>query len=97
MFCTVIMRNKYLIMCIPFFVKYALTQTVQKLILTAASDWENIDPEMVKFANTINPDGLLYVFDSMNKLSIFLLFGLTAAAFLTCFLIIRLNWRDQGA
>lgn len=97
MFCTSIMRNKYLIMCIPFFVKYALTQTVQKLYSNAIADFENIDSEMFDFADTVNPDGLLYAFGGIDSLKVFLLFGLTAAAFLAGYLIIRMNWRDQGA
>ena len=31
MLCTSILRNKYLVMCIPFFVKYGLTQIYQKI------------------------------------------------------------------
>lgn len=57
----------------------------------------NIDSEMLNFTNTVNPDGLLYAFGGMDSLKVFLLFGITAAAFLAGYLIIRLNWRDQGA
>lgn len=97
MFCTSILRNKYLIMCLPFFVKYALTQTVHKLYLNSTADFENIDSSMLEFANIVNPDGLLYAFEWVNGGRIFLLFGAAAAVFLTGYLIIRLNWRDQGA
>ncbi len=97
MFCTSILRNKYLIMCMPFFVKYALNQTVQKIYLNSTADFENIDPSMLEFANIVNPDGLLYAFGLINGWRIFLLFGIASAVFLTGYLIIRLNWRDQGA
>lgn len=96
MFLTSVLRNKYLIMCIPFFAKYALAQSVQKLSQNAAADFENIDEGMLKFANTINPDGLLWI-TSLHSLGAALLFGITAAVFFGAFLIITRKRGDCGA
>lgn len=96
MFLTSVLRNKYLIMCIPFFAKYALAQSVQKMSQNAVADFENIDEAMLKLANTINPDGLLWI-TSLPSLGAALLFGITAAVFFGAFLIITRKRGDCGA
>lgn len=72
---TSLMRNKYLVMCIPFFLKYAVTQTSAKLSARAFRDWENPDMKLSKFASVISPDALLSVFASQNMRQIFLYNG----------------------
>lgn len=95
MFCTSILRNKYLVMCIPFFVKYAITQVCQKILRNAFS-LDSIDEKKIKFANIINPDGILWVSDS-TRLNVILVFGISAAVFFTAFVIIMQKRGDQGA
>lgn len=97
MFCTVVMRNKYLIMCIPFFAKYALTQTVQMIQLNAVGDYENINLGLLNFAGIVNPDGLLWIAEQPNLKAPALFFGITAAVFMAGYLMIGQNRRDSGA
>lgn len=61
---TCLMRNKYLVMCIPFFLKYTVTQTSVRLSARAFSDWENPDIRLSNFASVISPDAVLNVFTS---------------------------------
>lgn len=96
MFLTSVLRNKYLIMCIPFFAKYALTQSVQKMSLNAFADIENIDETMLKISNTINPDGLLCITYAENHAAA-LFFGITAVVFFAAFIIISRKRGDCGA
>lgn len=72
---TCLMRNKYLVMCIPFFLKYSVTQTCTKLIARAFSDWQNPDIRLSEFASVISPDALLNVFTSHLVRQIFLYNG----------------------
>ncbi len=61
---TCLIRNKYLVMCIPFFLKYAVTQTSVKLSARAFSDWQNPDMKLSEFAAIISPDAILNSFSS---------------------------------
>ena len=97
MFCTAVMRNKYLIMCIPFFLKYGLSQAVQMIQRNAYGDYENINLGLFKFTQIANPDGLLWITDQPDIKAPALFFGITAAAFMAAYLIIKQNWRDSGA
>ena len=47
---TSVVRNKYLAMCIPFFLKYAMNQTCIKLQSQAVLDIENVDGTSEKLA-----------------------------------------------
>lgn len=80
---TCLMKNKYLVMCIPFFLKYVVTQTSVKLSARALSDWENPDMKLCKFASVISPDAIPNVFTSQYMRLIFLYNG---ALVLTAFL-----------
>ena len=97
MFCTAVMRNKYLIMCIPFFAKYGLTQAVQMVQQNAFGDHENINLGLLNFAVTVNPDGLLTIAHRPDFKAPALFFGITAAVFTAAYLIIGQNRRDHGA
>lgn len=97
MFCAAVMRNKYLIMCIPFFAKYALTQTVQMIQLNSVGDYENINLGLLNLASIVNPDGLLWIADQPDFKAPALFFGVTAAVFAAAYLIIGQNRRDSGA
>lgn len=53
---TAFTRNKYLVICIPFFIKYAITQTCVKMI----SGHDNTVTQW-KVINTVSPDSLMDV------------------------------------
>ncbi len=97
MFCICVLNNKYLIMCIPFFAKYALMQTVQKLSQNAYADFEHIDKAMLRFINIVNPDGLLWITYSTQQRTTALFFAITAAVFFAMFIIIMQKRGDCGA
>jgi hypothetical protein len=61
-FLTAFMKNKYLIICIPFFAKYALTQTTQKLFMQAMTDFENIDTKLLNFARITDLNAIRSIF-----------------------------------
>ena len=58
MMLTIIVRNKYLVMCIPFFIKYAVNQTCIKLQTQATADYNNSDMDLLHKVGIINPDAL---------------------------------------
>ncbi len=64
---TSITRNKYLILCIPFFLKYAVSQTCMKLYAKANSDFESTNERLLKVIDILSPDSLLQVFESQDK------------------------------
>jgi hypothetical protein len=59
---TSVVRNKYLAMCIPFFLKYAMNQTCIKLQSQAVLDIENVDAGLQKISMVLNPDALAYLY-----------------------------------
>ena len=95
MFCTSFLRNKYLIMCIPFFVKYVWTQIYKKIADNAMNPNE-FDIEKIRLAERINPEGILWIYDG-TKLDVILLFGISAASLFAAYLIIVLKRDDCGA
>lgn len=95
MFLTSVLRNKYIILCIPFFVKYGLNQTYQKVFQDAVSP-EKFDKNLLEIANIINPNGLLWINDS-NRLSVSLLFGISTVVLFCAYLVINQKRGDCGA
>lgn len=59
---TSFIKNKYLVICIPFFFKYAITQTCVKLSSKAWNDFENPNEKLVKAINIIAPDSIVNLF-----------------------------------
>ena len=95
MFLTSVLNNKYLIMYIPFFLKYGLKQLHQKISQDAFSA-DNIDRNAITLANAINPDGILWVYDE-TRLVTWLVFGISAALMFAAFIIINRKRVDCGA
>lgn len=93
---TSFIRNKYLVMCIPFFFKYAVTQTCFKLISEAWSDLENPNVKLSKFAYIIAPDSVVSLF-SYNEKNYILIYNLllVTAAFIF-YIIIQKRRLDCG-
>lgn len=58
---TSVIRNKYLDLCIPFFLKYALLQTCSLIQTAAVDDYGYVNIKWMKFISIINPDSLAYM------------------------------------
>lgn len=56
MLLSAVSENKYVIICTPFFLKYALSQFSLMIGYKAAQDPMNFNEKLLKFANTIHPD-----------------------------------------
>lgn len=97
MFCTSVIKNKYLVMCIPFFIKYGAVQTVSMLTQHIFSDPENINMTLASFLNIINPESLMYVAEYGTAGGILIFYGAVSAALLIGYLLIQTAGRDQGA
>jgi hypothetical protein len=67
-----LIRNKYLIICIPFFLKYSIDGIFSKIQNTVSADFENIDIKKLEIISTLNPNGLMYIFQDSNALQVLL-------------------------
>lgn len=89
---TGIMKNRYLIMCIPFFLKYMMVQTYFKLRQTAYFNIESPNTKLISFLEITDPDALKALFSYGNdkwKISLFC-FVMTFGAFIIyCILMNR--------
>ncbi len=95
---TGIIRNKYLVMCIPFFLKYAVDQTCAKLQSQAVEDYNNLDMGLLEISSVIDPDTIAYLAgtDNARMIKILIYNGgiiLTAAVL---YLIIQSRRHDCG-
>lgn len=94
---TIIIRNKYLVMCIPFFIKYALNQTCIKLQTQATADYNNMDMELLHKVEIINPDALARLSEyGANKKSVLIYSGIIIAISFVVYLIVSLRKVDSG-
>lgn len=94
---TSLVRNKYLAMCIPFFMKYAADQTCVKLQSQALSDLENADEKLLKLSSVISPDSLAYFSElGENKRAVMIYSLALAAAAMAAYLIIHGRRLDSG-
>lgn len=90
-----VLRNKYLIMCIPFFVKYGLTQTYQKISQNIFAG-EIPGAKTLKIINAVNPDGIIRI-NEFNRVSVIILFSVSALIMFAGYLIISMKRSDCGA
>ncbi len=58
MMLTSLIRNKYLVMCIPFFLKYVQNQTCAKINSAVIENPEKINPKLQEISSIVNPDAL---------------------------------------
>ncbi|MBO5383450.1 MAG: hypothetical protein J6A30_04030 [Ruminococcus sp.] len=94
---TIIIRNKYLVMCIPFFIKYALNQTCIKLQTQATADYNNMDMELLQNVGIVNPDALARLSEyGANKKSVLIYRGIIIAISFVVYLIVSLRKVDSG-
>lgn len=90
-------RNKYLVLCIPFFIKYAVSQTCIKLQSQAVSDYNNVDTEMLKISSIFNPDALSYLSDFGNDKKLVLIYnGVLLFSAAVIYLITQSRRLDSG-
>ncbi|MCM1167477.1 MAG: hypothetical protein NC299_14885 [Lachnospiraceae bacterium] len=97
MFLTSVLGNKYLIMCIPFFAKYGLSQLCNKLLSDFALDFESPNLKIAEFLTIANPQALLFSAGDTNYWKTVLFYGAVFAAFLTAYLLINRGRSDYGA
>lgn len=96
MFCTSFLKNKYLIICIPFFIKYGVAQTSQMLMQHILNDPEKVNTPLASFVNIISPESLMF-FEYYPGAGVFIFYGGLSALLLAGYLLLQRTWRDQGA
>lgn len=94
---TSFMRNKYLIMCIPLFIKYGISQFVLEESHKAIRDIENINVGLLNFLSIISPDAMIYIGRSPDYIWILVNFGAFSAAFFAIYIIAEGKRGDCGA
>lgn len=92
---TAVSKNKYVVLCIPFFIKYALTQTSVKLIAQAYSNGEGAGGKLTDISNMINLDYVLQIYE-MKSYRLILVYIIAAISTLTLYLFIQLRRFDSG-
>jgi hypothetical protein len=70
-----LIRNKYLIMCIPFFIKYSVDGIFDKMLNTLYTDLDNVNIKVVEIVSMFNPNGVMYLFQDLNRLQVVLFMG----------------------
>lgn len=97
MMLTIMVRNKYLVMCIPFFIKYALNQTCIKLQTQATADYNNMDMELLRNVGIVNPDALARISEyGEDKKDVLIYSGIIIAISFAVYLIVSLRKVDSG-
>lgn len=94
---TAIIRNKYLVLCIPFFLKYAVVQSCIKMQSQAISDWEHPDEALMRFVGIVNPDNLVFLSQTGdNKTAVLLYNGGLVLLGLIVYIFIQTRRTDSG-
>lgn len=94
---TGVVKNKYLVLCIPFFIKYAVNQSCIKIQAKALSDFNNTDTELMKFSSIINPDAFSYLSDFGGDKWIVLIYNvILVLAAATVYLVIQIRRHDSS-
>lgn len=92
---TAVSKNKYVVLCIPFFIKYALTQTSIKLIAQAYSNGEGVGGKLTDISNVINLDYVLQIYE-MKGYKLIAVYIIVAISTLALYLFIQLRRFDSG-
>ena len=92
---TAVSKNKYVVLCIPFFIKYALTQTSIKLIAQAYSNGEGVGGKLTEISNMINLDYVLQIYE-MKGYKLIAVYIIVAISTLALYLFIQLRRFDSG-
>lgn len=90
-----VIRNKYLVMCTPFFLKYALNQTCEKVRWSAIENSDAVNSDFLHVNNIINPDALADLSSYGNDIWKVLLFNAVFLMFLFIVYLIMLYRRTD--
>lgn len=97
MMLTIIVRNKYLVVCIPFFIKYALNQICSKLQTQAVGDYKSMDMELLRAVGIVNPDALARLSQyGEDKKYVLIYSGSIIAISFIVYMIVALRKGDSG-
>ncbi|MCM1062201.1 MAG: hypothetical protein NC452_18205 [Eubacterium sp.] len=97
MFLTAYLRNRYVIMCVPLFFKYGISQSVQKISQNAFNNFEDVDYKLLKLISIINPDSLMYIENNLDIKWVVLISGIFAMLFLVGYILKEMTMEDCGA
>ncbi len=97
MFGTCVSRNKYLILCVPTFIKYGFTQLRGKLSAVIYSPSDEINPILKKVMSSSDPDALMFIGDHPDFGWVLLVWGSLGIMFSVGFFIIQGKRSDCGA
>lgn len=93
---TAVVRNKYIVLCVPFFLKYALGQLCQKLQAQAVSDIQHTDMKLLEFTGVIHPDSLAHLSQLGDKKSVLIYSGLLVIAAFVLYMLLQTRRLDSG-
>ncbi len=93
---TSFVRNKYLVMCIPFFIKYAVGQVALRFMMISAEDYSKYSEKFIKLIYVIHPDNLLSVSRLTDKKEVFIYSGFLALTALIFYLAVQNRRYDSG-
>ena len=96
MLLTAVVRNKYIVMCVPFFLKYALGQLCQKLQAQAVSDIQHTDMKLLELTGVIHPDSLAHLPQSAQKCSVLVFSGVLVISAFALYLFLQVRRLDSG-
>lgn len=98
MFGLSVMQDKYIVMCIPFSIKYTAAQSVSMLSQSIYKNPEHIDRTSASLLYIISPEALLimpeYAADSVGSI---IFYAVLSAASLIGYLILQRAGSDKGA
>ena len=97
MLLTSFLRNRYVIMCVPLLFKYGISQSVQKISQNTLAGIDDIDYNLLKIANIINPDRLMYLENNSDMEWVILISGIFAVIFSAGYIIAGMKTEDCGA
>lgn len=89
-----VLQNKYLIMCLPFFLRYGIKQFYYRTIQSVV--YGDYNENLVSFVTLIDPEAILWV-SKENLTEVLAVFGGLAVAFFVAYLVITTKRSDCGA
>lgn len=93
---TVAVKNKYIVLCVPFFLKYALGQLCQKLQAQAVADIQHTDMKLLNFTGVIHPDSLAHLPQSAQKCSVLVFSVVLVISAFALYLFLQVRRLDSG-
>ena len=92
-----LLNNKYLIISMPFFLKYLLLQQISRLRIEAYSDYKHIDEKLVLFTEILNPDSFSQIFSGSKEIwkSIAFYTAIIVMLFISYSIVLNRKW-DYG-